>query len=298
MYDAGRMVRYSHGSVRPISQAQSQYRIRKAYHGIEKGLSLPNPRYRFGLAKVHNLIAMVNEHIRKYGLDSTAAAASSAVLAYDEVNDTDLADRLYGVHQTRDLRVGGTEVVMPMTFADPATFLKSRRSVRQFTDEPVPRSVIEQAVAIAQNAPSVCNRQGCKVYAFDNPEVLSLQPGNAGFGDTAAWGLIVTSDLKAFSTSGERHQAWCDGGMFAMSLLYGLHALKLGACPLAWTASARRDRSVRKSLGIPDNEVIVMFIAVGAVGDSYVVAKSARKDPRDALVFGHHPGMPVSATRN
>ena len=286
VYDARRMVRYSHGAIDPISQKQSQYRIRKAYHGIEKGLSLPRPRHRFGLPKVQGLVAMVNAHIAKYGLDSTAMAAGSAIAAYDKANDTDFAEQLHDEHKSQELDFGGTDTVSSAEFSDAVSFLKSRRSIRQFSGADVPQSMIEQAAKIAQNAPSVCNRQAGKVYAFDKAEVLSLQPGNAGFGDTAAWGLVVTSDLKAFSTSGERHQAWCDGGMFAMALLYGLHALNLGACPLAWTASPRRDKEVRRRLGIPDNEVIVMFIAVGALGKNYRVAKSFRKDAEDALVFG------------
>lgn len=286
IYDSIRILRYSHGSRRPISQVQSQYRIRKAYHGIEKGLSLTNPRYRFGIEKIERLIAMVNEHISRFGLDSTAIAASSAIAAYDTANDTDFAIRLHARHQTIDDTSGGVKSVRPQVFPDAISFLKSRTSVRQYTGEEVPRSKIEEAVSVAQNAPSVCNRQGSKVWAFDKPEVLALQPGNSGFGHTAAWGLVVTSDLKAFSGSGERHQAWCDGGMFAMALLYGLHALGLGACPLAWTASPRRDREVRRLLNIPDNEVIVMFISVGNVADEYSVAKSYRKELGKALELG------------
>lgn len=285
IYDNKRLIKYSHGSKTPISQVQSQFRIRKAYHGIEKGLSLPEPRYQFGTSKVANLVSMVNDHIRSYGLDSVALAASSSILYYDQRNDTNFGQRLHGIGQAGDVGLGGIDEIEAIKFDEPTDFLKSRRSIRQYGSEPVPKELILQAASIAQNAPSVCNRQACKIYAFEGSEILQNQPGNAGFGETAAWGLVVTSDLKAFSTSGERHQAWCDGGMFAMSLLYGLHAQHLGACPLAWTPTVKRDKSVRNKLGIPDNEVIIMFISVGSLKSSYKVAKSHRKDMKDTLIF-------------
>lgn len=285
LYDSVRMLRHSHGALPPSSKEQSQFRIRKAYHGIEKGMSLPEPRYQFGLSRIADLTLMLNQHIAEYGLDSTAIAASSAIKAYDVANDTNFAARLYAFHQTQSSKDGGIDKVKFQIFSDHSAFLKSRRSVRQFSDEKVPVEQIAAAVEIAQNAPSVCNRQAARVHAFEDPEVLKLQPGNSGFGDKSAWALVVTCDLRGFSTSGERHQAWCDGGMFAMSLLYGLHSLRLGACPLAWTTNASTDRKVRRKLNIPNNEVIIMFIAVGALREQYAVAKSFRKDPLDAMII-------------
>src|SRR5690606_31318797 len=71
--------------------------------------------------------------------------------------------------------------------SDPGKYFELRRSVRQFSDHPVSRELIIEAIRLARLCPSVCNRQTVKVYVYTNPdkraEVLSFQDGNAGFGD-------------------------------------------------------------------------------------------------------------------
>jgi nitroreductase len=128
----------------------------------------------------------------------------------------------------------------------------SRHSIRCFSGEPVDLSLINEAVRIAQTTPSVCNRQSSRVYIIQDESskqaVLERQPGNRGFGHLADKILIVTSDLRAFSGMHERNQAFVDGGMFAMSLLYSLHYLGLGACALSWMVRKDVDEKMRKSL--------------------------------------------------
>jgi len=126
------------------------------------------------------------------------------------------------------------------------------------------------------------------VHVFENAQqALDWQPGNKGFGHLASRGLIVTADLQSFSGTGERNQPFVDGGMFAMSLLYALHALGLGACPLAWSMRPAQDREMRKALGIPDSEAVIMMISVGHLPDSLQVAKSHRMPIEHVLV--EHP---------
>ncbi|MEM7316122.1 MAG: nitroreductase family protein, partial [Planctomycetota bacterium] len=147
--------------------------------------------------------------------------------------------------------------------------------------EPVDISVIKTAVRIAQKTPSVCNRQSGRVHIYgseaDKTRVLSHQAGNRGFGNQAAYVLIVTADLRCFASPGERFQSWIDGGMFAMSLIYALHAQGLGSCALNWSATSDRDIRMRKDAGIPDNEVVMMMISVGRLPESFPVARSPRK---------------------
>ena len=167
-------------------------------------------------------------------------------------------------------------------------FFWSRHSVRQYADTPVPMDMIRQAVDMARKTPTVCNRQGPRVHVFeDAQQALNWQPGNKGFGHLASRGLIVTADLQAFSGNGERNQPFVDGGMFAMSLLYALHALGLGACPLAWSMRPSDDRAMRTALGIPDSEAVIMMISVGHLPETLQVAKSHRMPLEHILV--EHP---------
>jgi hypothetical protein len=98
-----------------------------------------------------------------------------------------------------------------------------------------------------------------------------------GFAEQIDKLLVITNKLTGFWDSGERNQCWIDGGMFSMSLILGLHAKGLGTCCLNWSKTAVVDRVMRKLLGLPDSEVIIMLLAVGHIPDSLNVAYSSRK---------------------
>ena len=110
-------------------------------------------------------------------------------------------------------------------------FLTSRRSVRQFDGRPVAEEVLQKAVRIAQQAPSVCNRQSARVFASNKrekmDEMLQFQNGNRGFGDRLGAVIVIASDMRAFTSLGERNQCWVDGGIFAMSMALALHSLQV-----------------------------------------------------------------------
>jgi len=163
-------------------------------------------------------------------------------------------------------------------------FFETRHSIRNFDTGDVPISDIQRAVGMARKAPSVCNRQGARVHCFQEASVaLKWQPGNTGFGHLASRALVVTADLMAFSSVGERHQVYVDGGLFAMSLVYALHALGHGTCMLAWSQERDRNRQAKADLSIPDSETIIMMIAVGRLPETLSVARSWRRPVSDIL---------------
>jgi nitroreductase len=51
--------------------------------------------------------------------------------------------------------------------------MAQRRSVREFSDRPVPRALIEDAIRTAGTAPSGANRQPWQFVAIDNPDLKS-----------------------------------------------------------------------------------------------------------------------------
>lgn len=165
----------------------------------------------------------------------------------------------------------------------------SRRSVREFTSAPVDDASIRQAVEIALQAPSVCNRQPVRVHQFDNVDMmraaLELQGGFRGYKMPPKL-LLVTSDLSAFVGAVERNQAFIDGGLFMMLLLLGLEQMGLGACSLNTAMSREKEQSVRRLLGIPDSQVFISFIAVGHF-DSDVMVPRSKRIPVDEIVIGH-----------
>jgi nitroreductase len=293
--DAWKYFKWSHNGIRDRKKAQMESAIVKAYHGFEKGLSLRSPKPGFGQEKAKNLLKKLSEWHSRYDPTEMTKAAECSLLAYRDFNkdlgislsfmDT-WADR---IDKTCATRLGGTltirkDDILKHVDGVSKTFFTSRHSMRNFSAEEIPMRDIERAVLIAQKSPSVCNRQGVRVLCAKNAEeALKWQPGNKGFGHLASRGLVITADLQAFSSSGERNQAYVDGGLFAMSLVYALHSMGYGSCMLAWNKSARDEKEVRQSLKIKDNEVIIMMIAAGTLPDEFEVACSHRRPISEVL---------------
>jgi nitroreductase/Pyruvate/2-oxoacid:ferredoxin oxidoreductase delta subunit len=59
-----------------------------------------------------------------------------------------------------------------VTFEQVSQLIKSRRSIREFQDKPVPGEVIERVIDVARYAPTGHNMQGVQWLVIDNPEEL------------------------------------------------------------------------------------------------------------------------------
>jgi nitroreductase len=301
--DGLQFFKWSHTGMGDQTLRKKEAAILKAYHGIEKGLSLASPRPGFGKEKIQSLTRKIDEWLLHHEPNDLILSAVESIRNYHAFNLSHniswgwLADWLLDAERHRkSARVPHDEVsggvvhtrkseILEAVAGTRPSFFESRHSIRNFAPGLVPLEDIRSAVRIAQKAPSVCNRQGVKVYSF-RPAMTSLawQPGNSGFGHLASDGLIVTADLQAFSARGERNQAYVDGGLFSMSLVYAFHMLGYGSCMLAWSQSPLRERQLRQALKIPASEVVIMMIAIGNLPESLDVACSQRRPLSDVLV--------------
>lgn len=285
-------------------QAQLRALITMDYHRIEKGLSLRSPRPGFGTDAVSNLLTNIDNYINHFNADHTVFVAINTLLEYKRFNDESggnigsLSQRIIDLeakandHQM-DCVEGGVKWVNRETLYDQAKgdlhgLLTTRHSVRHYSEHRVSDDLIDRAVQLAMRSPSVCNRQCWRVYDFAKGDkmksVLECQNGNRGFRSEIGRTLIVAADVRTFVSVGERNQPWIDGGMFAMSLIYGLHSLGLGSCALNWSVAKYGDKRLRRIANIPDHEVIIMLISVGHLPDSFRVAQSPRRPISDVLV--------------
>ncbi len=300
--DLVRYVRYSSTFRVYGSRAHFEARLIRAYHRIEKALSLREPRDGFGKQVAQALARDVERYILRYGIDMTAQVCLNVLTAYiafhrgrgesiPELEST--VQRLKGLAGDRlTLTAGG---VMQVTAADIrsairgqfAGFVESRHSIRQFAPRPVDPGLIREAVRIAIRTPSACNRQMWRVRAYDGEakrRVLALHNGSRGFGHEADKILIVTGDLRYFEGSTERNQVYIDGGMFAMTLIYALHSLGLGTCALNLAIGRRTERKLRRIANIPAWETFIVMIAVGHLPEVLRVAQSPRRSVDEVLV--------------
>ncbi len=304
LYDYFRFRRYS--ALRNPRRNRSALRalLIMDYHRLEKGLSFERPRPGFGKVVIDRLKSNLVYYVDEYGWDSTASMVRGTLCEYvsfskrEGVSCDDLEEFL-AVHLGPEETEAGQSCVAG-TFErtkaeiqagaqiDFEHFVETRHSVRHFTADAVESTVIEEAVRLALRTPSVCNRQSWRVHAFRGEKkmkVLLHQNGNRGFGESIDTLLLVTSDLRTFVSVGERNQAWIDGGMFAMTLVYALHSLGLGTCCLNCSIRADSDRRLRREAKLANSEAIIMMIAVGHLADRFRVACSSRKPLAESLTF-------------
>ena len=157
--------------------------------------------------------------------------------------------------------------------------VERRHAVRAYSKKPVARVELEKAIEMSLRTPSVCNRQPARVRIFTDQQLISkalkVQGGFGGY-DTPPALLLVTADLRAFMGANEHNEGYVDGGLFGMSLLYSLETCGLAACPLNTMFSEEADEQTRSMLAVPDNEVFIMYIAVGHFRETSKICRSQR----------------------
>lgn len=303
LYDCLRYLRHQGEHPGSYSRDQHLAHIAKTYHSLEKGLSLHEPRPGFGIPNAQHLIDLIEIFVRSFGTDpvvDTAMGTLADYLHFQEGAGFSLpilrsrheAAKHLILRQQDGCGASGQSGGVVQTTRDQLStippdsflaFLKARHSIRDFQDKAVDADLLLRAAEMAQQSPSACNRQAGRAHCFTAPDqvrrVLSLQPGNRGFGDRAAAAVVITADVDAYSGAGERHQSVVDGALFAMTFVYGLHSLGLGSCMLAWAVSPSTDKALRKTANIPDNEEIIVLLAVGHIPEELRVPASIRIAP-------------------
>ncbi|EKO3707922.1 nitroreductase family protein [Vibrio metschnikovii] len=261
-------------------------------HRIEKGLSLPEPRLGFGGEVLKRLDFNLKEYLNIVGEDEVFLIGVGAFKAYENFHSSlgfILPDEIksiftsykkfYELELTNSVGLKES-ITSPLTSQQLKHFFSTRSSCRKYNMEKhIDKNLLIEAVDIAKLTPSVCNRQPWRVNFFKGNklnEILKLQNGNTGFGDSIPCVAVVTSDLGAFYSPSERNQAFVDGGMFSMSLLYSLHSLGLSACALNWCDTFGVRKKFSKLNYINQSEIVNMIIAIGYADDGAQVAKSPR----------------------
>lgn len=267
------------GLLNDAPQAVRAAHALKTMHRLEKGWALPNPRAGFGVDTVQLLGRQLSFHQERSGSDWIWLEGQATLWRYRQYAQGAAPSELSERMSAQEVQYAARQ--------DFASLVKSRRSVRQFTGAPLPEGCLQRAAELAALSPSVCNRSGARLWVATEPEmraqVLRLQDGHQGFADRAAAVAVVTVDLAVFHTVGERHQAWVDGGLFAMTLVHALHHEGLGCCCLNWSVTPQMDRAFKRLVGLPAQDAVVMLLAVGVLPEHYTVAHSPRRPLSEVL---------------
>ncbi len=188
--------------------------------------------------------------------------------------------------------------------------MESRRSCRAFSDEPVPRDLIEKAIAIGHSAPSGANRKPWLFVVVDDPKIKheirlaaeqeerdnygrrfpeawleALEPigtdAQKPFLEIAPW-LVVMFRIDWEMIDGERMHNYYPAesvGIAAGMFLMACH--QIGLATLTHTPSPMK--FLREILGRPVNEKPFLLIPVGYPAADCTVPDIPKKPLADAL---------------
>jgi nitroreductase len=157
-----------------------------------------------------------------------------------------------------------------------------RRSVRQYTGDPVEREQLETLVKAGMAAPSSRDTRHFYFVIVDDPELIDQLNEKLPYSKmlaSARHAIVVISDLKVAHGGAETDYWAQDCAAASQNILLAAKDLGLGAC---WTGTHPREarvQVVRELLSLPDHVRPLCVIAVGKPTDTV--------EPRDKFDQTH-----------
>ncbi len=268
-------------------------KIIKEYHVLEKGITMPKRRLGFGTNIILSLCDNCVEYADKYDVSNCQLKHAVGVLmeykSIHEKNNFKLENEVisklnkvekYQLNTATEQIAITNKAYFSKNNSDFKSFSNSRKSIRNYDDTPVSVDKIYNSLQLATNTPSACNRQAWRTYLFSDKEVmksiLEVQGGNRGFGHLADKLIVITAEVGLFYNAAERNQAFIDGGIYAMNLLYSLHYNEIGACILNCSFTPEKDQELRSLVEIKPSEVFIAMVACGNLPEEFLFPISKR----------------------
>jgi nitroreductase len=276
-----------------------QYLLRRNIHLLEKGLLMRPQREVFALDYIQETVACYARALQ-VGRASpeltrrTELQWASDVLTryFDVAGQHPIIDRLRDRFRTLQATVPeraptavpherGLTGPPPVKYEQLLELARRRRSVRWFLQKPVPREMIDRAIAVAALSPSACNLQPFEFRVFDDAEltqkVASIPTGTVGFGHNFPAIVVLIGKLHAWFSEPDRHLIYIDASLATMAFLFALEAQGLSSCCLNWPDLGPQERSMARLLGLEPDERVIMLIALGYPDPEGLVTCSQKK---------------------
>lgn len=190
---------------------------------------------------------------------------------------------------------------------------EQRRTVRDFSDKPVPESVIRNLIMMASTAPSGAHKQPWTFCAISNPDIKTairqaaekeeyesyngrmteewlrdLAPlgtdWHKPFLETAPWLIVVFRRIYEFGENGKKHNNYYVNesvGLATGFLLTAIHHAGL----VALTHTPSPMNFLTKTLNRPANERPFLLIPVGYPAEEVTVPDITRKKEEAVIVW-------------
>lgn len=140
----------------------------------------------------------------------------------------------------------------------------ARRSIRKFTQEPVPQEAVEVLLQAAMAGPSAMNRQPWEFYVVRNPEVQQAIRDASPYGKMNSTLMIVAAGNRDRAITSKDNDFWIQDCSAAIeNILLAAVELGLGACWCGLYPAEHRSEKIREILGAGENIVPLGLIQLG-----------------------------------
>ena len=213
-----------------------------------------------------------------FGIVGNHPAIDLAREKFDQLDIGDEAPTM--VPYQRDL-----SVATGVTYDDLLRLSMRRRSVRWFLDKPVDRQLIENALAVATQSPSACNRQPFVFRIFDDPDwvrkVAKIPMGAGGYHQNIPVMIVIVGQQRNYFDERDRHLIYIDGALAAMSFILAAEVQGLSTCCINWPDMEDKEREMADLIGLDPDERPVLCVALGYPDPTGMVAYSQKKSHRN-----------------
>ncbi len=172
------------------------------------------------------------------------------------------------------------------TTVEPIEFLRTLRSVRRFTDQPVPDDAITDMLTVLRWTGSARNLQPWSFVVIRDRKVLKTlagYEGSCGHLATAALGILLVMDGGPLVA-----QETFDEGRLAERISLVAQAHGLESC-IGWFKDAGPNQ-VKDLLGIPPEKLVRTILSIGYEDTGAEGARNHREHPRKPLADLVHEG--------
>lgn len=156
-----------------------------------------------------------------------------------------------------------------------------RRSVRWFKTKKVSRELIDNALLVARQSPTACNRMPYEFKIFDDPDlakkIANIPFGTGGYANNIPVIAVVVGKLDSYYSARDRHAIYVDSSLAAMSFAYALEVQGISTCMINWPDFEPLERKMQKTLNLDISERPIMLIAIGYADDTAAVPSSIKK---------------------
>ncbi len=174
---------------------------------------------------------------------------------------------------------------MTGTAEDRLSFLRSLRAVREFSDGPVPREVVDDILEVARLSGSASNKQPWEIVVVRERGTLDALAGVEGYADHlrgAPLGMVL-----AMAGQREEQEAY-DEGRLCERIMLAAKARGVGSS-IGWFVRGGRDEA-KRLLGIPPDRTVRTAISLGYPKEARRGRRAPSRQPLSEIVHEERYG--------